>query len=500
LAQSASRKLLAQSSHYSIASLFTLIAGAMTFPMLTRVLSVRDYGIMSLLGATLSLSVALGKTGLQHAIVRYYSEITAGKSRFSLSQLASTAVLGMSASGLIVMIGLVLGAQLVPLRWIQEERVRGLLVLVAVLALVQVLDSMFTNMLRAAQRTTALMKYQIAKKYLTLGLLFGGMLLIARSLWTYYSALLFAEGVVLIVLVRVVLKEDPETRPHPDRFSRPLYAELLRYGLPMTFGYELAGVILSVGDRYVIKGVIGEEQVGLYAAAYNLCQYVQSVFITSVGDAITPIYMKMYDQEGPEKTRAFTGQSLRNYFLLAAPVIAGVASVGPELLPALASERYASAGGVFPWVMAGMVVDGAATIVGAGLFIHRKTTLMMIAVAGSAAINVVANLLLVPRFGIVGAAAATLIGYVSIYLAFTIGARRYLAVPVPWGTLVRAVLAAVIMYVALSYVLPGKRFITVGARGVLGIIIYAAVIAVIDANGRDFVRRGLRRVRSRLGI
>ena len=37
----------------------------------------------------------------------------------------------------------------------------------------------------------------------------------------------------------------------------------------MMIGYELSGTILSVGDRYVIKAVIGDAQLGLYSAAYN---------------------------------------------------------------------------------------------------------------------------------------------------------------------------------------------------------------------------------------
>lgn len=499
MAESAARKLLAHTSHYSLASLVTLIGGIITFPLLTRLFSVSDYGLMSLIGATVSLAVTLGKTGIQHSIVRYYSQISAEKSRYSLAQLYSTAVLGMAATGVLVMLALQVGSQIVPTRWIQEEKVRGLLVIVSVLVLVQVLDSPLTNLLRAAQRTTALMKYQIGKKYLSLACLFVGILLVSRSLWAFYSATVLAEAIALVVLARVLFAADDKARPRLARFSRPLYGELLRFGLPMTFGYEMAGVILSVGDRYVIKAFLGETQVGLYTAAYNLCLYVQSVFITSMVQAISPIYTKMYDEEGAEKTAAFASQSLSNYILVAAPVVAGVASVGPELLPSLASERYATAGSVFLWVIAGMVVDGASSIIGAGLFIHRKTTRIMIAVAGSAVINVLANLVLVPRFGITGAAIATLVSYSLLFVAFVLAGRRYLHVRFPWGTLLRAGLAALVMYAVLHFILPGGRFVAVGARGVAGVLLYGGLIAAIDANGRSFIKRGLRRVRSRFG-
>ena len=499
---SAGQQLLAQSSHYSIASVFTLIGGLVLFPVLTRIFSVQDYGIMSIISATVSVGVALGKTGLQHAVVRSFAEVVTGKSRFTPAQLYSTGILGMAATGLLVMVVMLIGSQVVPTRWILREEVRVLLIFVSGLVLIQVLDSSMVNVLRADQRTVTLMKYTVLKKYLSLGCMFGGLLLISKSLRIFYTASVVAEGAAVFILAWIVLRVYPDRRPSPANFSWPLYRELLSYGLPMTFGYELAGVILIVGDRYVIKGtftgVEGETQVGLYSAAYNLCQYVQTIFVSSVGQALLPIYMKLFHEEGAEKTADFASQSLVNYVLVAAPIVGGVAAVGPDLLVALASEKYAAAGVVLGWIMAGMVIDGASSIVGAGLVIHRRSTTMMYAVTFSATVNVVANLILVPRWGIMGAAVATTIGYTGILLTFGLGARRWLPVRIKWKPILRAIAAAAIMYVALSFILPHRGWLTVAVRAVLGLVIYAGIIAAIDGDGRSFLASVLRRVRARL--
>jgi O-antigen/teichoic acid export membrane protein len=100
---------------------------------------------------------------------------------------------------------------------------------------------------------------------------------------------------------------------------------------------------------------------------------------------------------------------------------------------------------------------------------------------------------------LIGAAASTLIGYTVVYVTFAVGARRYVPVPVPWATLVRASLAAAVMYVVLSFIPPRHGFITVGARAIAGLVIYCGLIAAIDANGRMFVKRGLQRLRAKLG-
>src|SRR5690242_17842047 len=97
--ESALKKLAVQTSHYGVTSAMTMLAGLVSFPLLTRVFSVADYGVMNLVAATVTISVALGKLGVQHSILRYWSEITAGKSRYTMPQLISTTFLGMVATG-----------------------------------------------------------------------------------------------------------------------------------------------------------------------------------------------------------------------------------------------------------------------------------------------------------------------------------------------------------------------------------------------------------------
>jgi O-antigen/teichoic acid export membrane protein len=497
--RSALKTLAVQASHYSLTSLFTVLAGIVTFPLLTRVFSVGEYGIMNLVTATLTVSVALGKVGVQHSILRYQSEITAGKGRYTLPQLYATTQLGMLGTAIIVMLAIGVGARVVPLSWLGDERVRMVFSIASFLVIVQVAESAFINFLRAEQQTKLLMKYQVAKKYLGLGLILLAVLVLSGTLTAFYAATLVSEATAVAVLAVILYRTGARPLPAFAQFSRPLYRELLGFGIPMMIGYELSGIVLAVGDRYVIAGKIGQTPLGLYGAAYNLCQYVQAVLITSVGQAVMPIYIKMFDEKGPEATSAFITRSLRSYALMAAPVVAGVAAVGPELLPALASEKYASAAPVLSWVIAGMAVDGTNAMMGAGLFIHRKTRVIMAIVVCCAALNIGLNFALIPRLGIVGAAVATLASYAVTSLALGTAGRRLLRVLLPWRTILRAGTAAAVMYLAVRHILPGHRLLTVAARVLVGAPIYVMIMGLIDADARTMVKRTIDRVRRRAG-
>jgi O-antigen/teichoic acid export membrane protein len=233
----------------------------------------------------------------------------------------------------------------------------------------------------------------------------------------------------------------------------------------------------------------------LYSAAYNLCQYVQAVVIVSVGQAIMPMYMRIWDQKGAKETSTFIARSLRSYVLLGIPVIGGLAAVGPELLPSLASTKYAGAASLIPWIIGGMVLDGTNSMVGAGLFLHRKTRHIMAIVLSCAALNVGLNLLLVPRIGIHGSAIATLISYAVAAAALAIAGHHLLPVQMPWATLVRAGICSAIMYGTLIFVLPGRGLLTVGARIVVGAPLYAAMMMLIDRDVRELAGHALARLR-----
>ena len=491
------KRLLVQTSHYSFASVLTMIAGLVSFPILTRVFSVSDYGVMNLVSATLSVGVTIGKFGLQHSIIRYDSEIRSGKSRFTIGQLYSTTLIGMAVAALAVIGVLLAGTQLSPPSWLSEVRVRRLFAIAALLILVQSIESALINFLRAEQETVTLMKYQVVKKYLGLAMILTAVLIIARSLAAFYTASVLAEALSVFALSRIVFGRGRRPAPRVSQFSRPLYTELISYGIPMMIGYELSGIVLSVGDRYVIEAMIGSTTLGLYAAAYNLCQYVQAVFIESVSQAIMPIYMRLYHQQGVKETEAFIARSLRTYVLFGAPVIAGLAAVGPELLPSLASDKYASASVILPWVIAGMVIDGTNSMLGAGLFINKKTRIITSIVISAAVLNIVLNLIMVPRIGIVGAAIATVASYGATSLAMGIAGRRLLRISLPVATLLRAGGAAVVMYLALRNLFPGHRLLSAGVRIVTGAPIYVVLIAIVDGDARAIIRKGIARLRSR---
>ena len=483
-------RLLVHTSNYSVGSLLVTLAGFISFPIFTRIFSVEEYGIMSLISSTLVLMTVLGKLGLQHSIIRFYAEMKGGRRECTEEQFFSTVAVGMAGSGLLVAMLWAVISQLVPAQWWSKPSVRGLLLLTAVLVMVRTLDSAFVNLLRAQQRSGWFSVYSVSRRYSVLFTVIITVLYLVPGLDGFYwgSPILICSAISGLLLRHCGISHH--------KFSLPLLKAMMVFGLPM-IAYEFAGVVLSLGDRYVIQSLIGAEPLGSYSAAYNMCEYAQSILVMSFGHAVGPMYMRLWEEKGVAATQAFIERALHFYILGATALVAVLSLVGGDVLTTLASQRYRAGAAVIPWVIVGMAIDGCLPILGAGIFIKKQTKALMLLVGASAALNMALNYALVPKMGIVGAGIATLVGYLLLGIGASIVGRRTLAIRLPIGTLTKFIAIGFATYFVADVADFEGRFAALVAKGTLGLTVFVALTWTLDAEARQQVAALVGRFKSR---
>jgi len=489
------KRLVVHFSIYSAGNLLIALASLVSFPMFTRLFSPGDYGILSLVSATLTFLTSVGKAGSQHSIVRFYSEVKAGTRPTGLTGYYSTVLFGMALTGGAATIVWALLSQLIPDSVWHDSRLRGLFLLTASIIFVRVIESGVCNLLRAQERSAPLVFYVVAKKYVGLAMILATVVFLWRSPSGFFGATLASEAIAVGCLVFLAWRS---LSPRLSAFDTSLFREILAFGIPM-LGYEIAGITLSIGDRYVVQNKMGSAALGVYSATYNFCDYVQAILIASVGTAIQPIYNRLWEEKGREATEAFLEKALYYYVLMSAPVVAGLAAVGPELLPLLASSKYLAGVGIIPYVMLGMAMDGATTIFNSGLYIHKRTKTVLGLISLCAAANLGLNLLLVPHLGLVGAGVATLLAYWLLLLLGGVFSRPLLRVRVPWVGLLKASGASLVMYWGVQGLSVGSGVVRLSCKIGGGVLIYAAVALLLDQTAREALRLGMLEAKKRLG-
>src|SRR5690606_7820711 len=162
------------------------------------------------------------------------------------------------------------------------------------------------------------------------------------------------------------------------------------------------------------------------------------------------------ERGGLDRLKAAAREQLSTFLPIGLPAAAGVALVARPLSEVLIGEdlRIAAAS-VTPWIALSALLYGlTAYYFGQAFTLGKKTRLLLVAMAIPAGMNVLLNLVLVPRFGLMGAAWATAASFALGLAATQVIGRRVLPLPIPWDSLVRCGVATGVMALVVAR-LPG---------------------------------------------
>src|SRR5690606_11334353 len=290
------------------------------------------------------------------------------------------------------------------------------------------------------------------------------------------------------------LKEARTGRYEPDRLRS--YAV---YGYPIAASLALT-VVLASTDRFLLAVYMDEAAVGAYHASYSIANRTLDVLFLWLGSAGQPALVMALERGGPDRLKAAAREQLSTFLLIGLPAAAGVALVARPLSEVLIGEELrVAAASVTPWIALSALLYGlTAYYFGQAFTLGRRTRRLLAAMAIPASANVVLNLILVPRFGLIGAAWATAASFALGLGATLLMGRRVLPLPVAWDSLLRCGLATAIMAAAVWRLPAIGGFPELVLDASVGALVYAAAALLLNAAGvRDVAGRLLRRARAR---
>jgi O-antigen/teichoic acid export membrane protein len=238
-----------------------------------------------------------------------------------------------------------------------------------------------------------------------------------------YLAVLALLGVPIWFVVLALV-------PKPHGPHRRLVRPLLRFGLP-SVGATLPQIVNLRADQLVIAIVLPPDQLGLYAAAVAWSSVVNPI-PQSLAAVLLP---RVAGEENAVRRGAVYAQWARIAWMAGAAIGLLVAMVTPLLFPILFGPRFQSA--VLTAVV--LVVAGSMLalngVLEEGLRGLGAPRAAMLAEVAGVPVTLVALITLLPRLGILGAAIASLFGYVAIAIVLvyfssrSVGGWRALLVP-----------------------------------------------------------------------
>ncbi|WP_421791873.1 lipopolysaccharide biosynthesis protein [Hyphobacterium sp.] len=257
------------------------------------------------------------------------------------------------------------------------------------------------------------------------------------------------------------------------------------YGLPVSISLVFEH-LLSAGDRFLIAGFLNEAAVGIYSAGYGLADRTIDIIFIWLGAAATPLMIKALEEKGENAAREVAGQSARVMGLIGFPAAAGLALVAAPLAGVMVGEEFREGATlILPWIALAGLMNGLMTYYFHESFIlKRKTRWMAAIMAGAAVLNLGLNVLLLPIYGIAGAAAATLISYTAGLVLCALIGRRLFALPLPWMDWGKAALATGIMALAvITLPINGPAILVLFGQAALGGMVYVTAALGLNIAG-----------------
>lgn len=244
------------------------------------------------------------------------------------------------------------------------------------------------------------------------GLLFG--VLIAHALPALYMAWQWRHRLVV------------------QRFELDAVKRMAAFGLPLGV-VGMAAAVIGISDRYLLALLIGVEAAGTYAAPYDLAQRSLQIVMLSAFLAISPTIFRSFELNDHSQFRANLLQQARLILVTALPIATIMAATAPLIGRLLFGAEFRDAAAVLiPWIIAATLVQGITSYYYSYCFtLAKRTVANALIVSAAAGLNIVLNLLLIPLYGALGAAFATLASFAFVLAVTLVATRYWLALPWP---------------------------------------------------------------------
>jgi len=466
--------------------------GFLAHMLFARTVGPAAYGIFGIGWTLYQLTGLVASLGLEHGAVRYASRFL-GREPDRIAAVLRRAVRLALVSGVLGGAVLALAAPLLASRAYSMPALRpvlfGFAVGVPLLAGLRVAA--------AGTRVSQRMRFSTLAEDLALPtvhlLLLAGLLGLGWRLAAGVAAPVTAAAVACVIALGALrsLFPGPAAPPTAER-SRPCAGPSTRQLLAFSTAAALSGILglMTVwADRLLVGALLSEAFAGIYVAASQI-SLLFSVVLSALNAVVAPMIAELYSKGEIRELEALFRVSTRWGLYLTLPLFLVILTFPGGLLRLL-GEAYT--GGALPLTIlaAGQMVNLATGAVGVILVMSGRQNRLLALSALTLAVNVVLNLVWIPRYGLSGAAAATAVSLVALFSAALGAVHRS---PGVWPYDRRLLKGGLAALASLAVLLPLRLAADeprIGLLVVAGLAAYAVFAVALAIQGLDREERQL---------
>jgi O-antigen/teichoic acid export membrane protein len=412
------KRLGKHSAVYGLGGLVSRILAVLLLPLYTRYLSPSDYGkVETLIALTTVVGIVL-RMGIHSAFFRFYFDSPEPEHRRLVLRTSFWFTMAMATAGLIV------GVAFSP--WISDllfgTTDDAELVAAAFVGLWAGMNyEQLTSLFRVEERSTAFVAASLSNVLLTIGATL--ILVVAFDKGPIGVIVGNFTGTLLVYAALVGYRREQLGL----QFDRGLLREMNRFGTPLV-PTALFLWVTNFSDRLFLVQLADVTEVGLYSVGVRIASAM--VLLLTAFRLAWPAFAYSIEDEGEaRRTYAYV---LTYLVLVATWVATALALLSPWIVDWIADPAFDESSRVVGPLAFAAVAFGAYIVVAIGVGRARRTQFNWVVTGVAAAVNIALNLVLIPPYGMIGAAVATVAAYTTMFVGMAWWSQRIYPVPYQW--------------------------------------------------------------------
>jgi O-antigen/teichoic acid export membrane protein len=412
------KRLGRHSAIYGLGGLVSRILAVLLLPLYTRYLSTSDYGkVETLIALTTVIGIAL-RMGIHSAFFRFYFDSPEPEARRRVLRTSFWFTMAMATAGLIA--GVALAGPISDVLFGSADDSE--LVMAAFVGLWAGMNyEQLTSLFRVEERSVAFVSASLANIFLTI----GATLLLVVALDKGPIGVIVGNFTGTLIVYAVLIGYRREQLGL--ELDRGLLREMNRFGMPLV-PTALFLWVTNFSDRLFLVQLTDTSEVGLYSVGVRIAS-AMVLLLTAFRLAWPAFAYSIEDDREARRTYAFV---LTYVVLVTTWVATGLALLSPWIVDWITAPAFAESSRVVGPLAFAAVAFAGYIVVAIGVGRAKRTQFNWVVTGAAAAVNVALNLLLIPPYGMMGAAIATVAAYSMMFAGMTWWSQQIYPVPYQW--------------------------------------------------------------------
>jgi O-antigen/teichoic acid export membrane protein len=408
---------------YGLGQALQRLGSFLLVPIYTSHFTPSEFGVQEILTNTSSILTTLLGLGLVSGMYRSYFMYQDEQKRHDVvkSALVTFILFSLLTGGILLLASHTLSSLLLP-----DRSYWPLMVLTILWVVLTNIIAVPYATLRARTQSARFVIFSLAQFLVNSGATILLVVIGGRGVRGSLEGNLLGQAAVLLLFLPLLV------HTMRARFSTTDLKEMLSFGLPLVPAM-LASTSMTVSDRYFLRAFATFDEIGVYGLGYKIGLVTQLLIVTpfmlSWGPVMWAVAKRRYAQQ-------FYAKVLTYFAATALYVALGLSVLSPEAVRLLSQrEAYWRAWQVVPLVALSYVLYGFYYQLAVGLNLEKKMKYIPVIVSTAAAVNLLLNYVLIPPWGMMGAAISTLASYSLLSVLAYFASRRFYPVAYEWGRL-----------------------------------------------------------------